>query len=206
MVMGYTFDKEVLFILGIPAYIIITGILIFIRKRKKQKIFIFRELLKLGFALYIMALIGVTLFPIEINFGGQPIHYGAGINYMPFKSIAEDVAQIGHGHFSTGFQIKLLLENVGGNFILLMPLAFMIPIIWRKMNSFKKVVIICFFVSLTIELLQFLECSLNLAIVRIVDIDDLILNTLGAAAGFFIYSLARWYVRTALWIKSDFMN
>lgn len=188
--MGYIFDKEVLFILGIPVYIIILGVLIFLRKKKGIKITLSKELVKFLFGLYIFGLVGVTLFPLEIYFRGQSLHtFAPVINYIPFASIARDVAEVGHGHFSTAFQIKLLIRNVGGNFALLMPLGMIVPILWKRINSFVKATLLGFGISLSIELLQLIEGYLKIGFLRIVDVDDLILNTLGAAVGYIIYAV-----------------
>lgn len=188
ILIGYMIDKEVLFIFGIPIYLTVVGITVFLKKRKGKEVVFIRELLKFGFALYILALIGVTLFPLEIRFGGETIPaFSQAINYMPLRSIIKDVAEVGHGHFSTAFQIKLILRNVGGNFILLLPIGFLLPILFRNINSFRKILIIGFLFSLSIEILQFFENFFRIAFPRIVDVDDLILNTLGTAVGYTLY-------------------
>ena len=191
MVMGYMLDNKDLLKIGIPIYSIILGFKMFQKIKRGKEIDYKKELVKFILAVYIFALVGVTLFPITIYFGEQSVPtYGAWVNYVPFRSIIQDMFDIGHGHFSTAFQIKLLIRNVGGNFILLMPLGMLLPIISRKINSIKKVLILGFAVSLSIELLQFLGSSLNIIFARVVDIDDIILNTLGAATGYIIYVFA----------------
>jgi glycopeptide antibiotics resistance protein len=190
MPMGYSVDKEIILVLGIPIYLTVVGIIIFLKRRRGKRIDIFMELAKFSFAVFIMVLIGVTLFPIEIYFGEQArTNYGIVINYIPFISIVEDVSRIGDGFFSVGFQIKLLVRNVGGNFILLMPIGFLVPILWQKAKSIKYILIVGLAVSLSIELLQLLELYLNIGFARVVDVDDLILNVLGAVFGYAIYNL-----------------
>ncbi len=189
--MGYFIEKEFLFVFVTPLYLIISGSIIFSKKKKGEKIDSFREFVKLSFGLYIIALIGVILFPLRIGFGGHAMtRNNMAINYIPFRSIAYDVGQIGTGSFSVGFQIKLLIMNVLGNFILLIPIGFLTPILWKKVNSLKSIVIVGFVVSLSIELLQLLENFFNIGHFRVVDIDDLILNVLGAIFGYMTYKLA----------------
>lgn len=189
IVMRYGIDKGILFMLGIPIYLVIVSIIIFRKRKNGKKIIASNELIKFIFFIYIIELLGVTLFPIEINFRGQAFHSSyTAVNYIPFRSIASDVAQVGHVPFSTAFQIKLLIKNVGGNFILLIPLGFLLPLLIRKINSIKKVLIFDFAVSLSIEMLQFFESYFNIASGRIVDVDDIILNTAGAAVGYLIYT------------------
>ncbi|MBU3227766.1 VanZ family protein [Clostridium algidicarnis] len=190
--MGYFIEKEFLFVFVTPLYLILSGIIIFLKKKKGEKIDSFREFVKFGFGVYIIALIGVTLFPIRIGYGKQAITMiNMGINYIPFKSIIYDIRQIGIGSFSVRFQIKLLIMNVLGNFILLIPIGFLTPILWEKVNSLKDIVIVGFLVSLSIELLQLLENFLSIGFLRVVDVDDLILNVLGAVFGYMAYKLAK---------------
>ena len=60
--------------------------------------------------------------------------------------------------------------------------TFIMPVISKKFRSLKSVVILCFCTSCFIEFLQFL--SLFIGNLRSIDIDDVILNTLGAFIGF----------------------
>jgi len=79
-----------------------------------------------------------------------------------------------------------LLINLIGNIAMFIPTGVMTPLIYKKINSFKKVVLTGFLISLAIEIIQ-----LPFA-VRASDVDDLILNTLGCMAGYWIYVLVRW--------------
>jgi len=57
----------------------------------------------------------------------------------------------------------------------------MIPLLWR--TGFGKAVLFCAAASFCIEILQ-------LPLIRVTDIDDVILNTLGGLAGVLIYVAA----------------
>lgn len=85
------------------------------------------------------------------------------------------------------FRIYATLDKqVVGNFIMLLPLGIYLPLLYRKLRSFPgffAVLFICLFVSIGIELLQLVTSY------RSVDIDDVILNTLGGCFGFIIYQL-----------------
>ncbi|MCR8985471.1 VanZ family protein [Brevibacillus laterosporus] len=67
------------------------------------------------------------------------------------------------------------------NIILFMPLGFLLPTIWPQFRSIKNVAYTGLSFSLAIELSQLLNH-------RITDIDDLLMNTLGAIIGYLIYS------------------
>ena len=65
------------------------------------------------------------------------------------------------------------------NILLFIPLGVFLPILYKRYNCIKKVVLIGFLFSLSIELVQMFECGAT-------DINDLITNTLGACLGYFI--------------------
>ena len=76
-----------------------------------------------------------------------------------------------------------LLLNIIGNVTMFIPSGIVLPIIYKELNSFWKVVGAGALLSLSIEILQ-LPFS-----VRASDVDDLILNTAGVAIGYGIYAL-----------------
>ena len=78
-----------------------------------------------------------------------------------------------------------LLLNLIGNFALFLPPGIATPVIYKNINTLKKVTLTGFAISLTIEIIQ-----LPFA-VRASDVDDLILNTAGCLAGYGIYALVR---------------
>jgi glycopeptide antibiotics resistance protein len=95
------------------------------------------------------------------------------VNLEPFKTI---------GIYQT------LGKQILGNFVMLLPLGIYLPLLYaslRKAYSFFAVLLICFLVSVAIELLQLATSY------RSADIDDVILNTLGGGTGFIIYQLIK---------------
>jgi glycopeptide antibiotics resistance protein len=74
---------------------------------------------------------------------------------------------------------------------MLLPLGIYLPLLYkklRKLSGFFTVLLISFLVSVGIELLQL---ATNY---RSTDVDDVILNTSGACAGFFLYQLIKLFV------------
>ena len=63
------------------------------------------------------------------------------------------------------------------NIIMFMPLGFLLPLIWKNFRNAKKVVLMGFLMSLAIEICQLFN-------LRATDIDDLMMNTLGALVGY----------------------
>lgn len=66
------------------------------------------------------------------------------------------------------------------NVLLFVPLGIMMPMLWKSNESMRKTVMTGFIFSLVIEISQLFN-------LRTTDIDDLIMNTLGTAAGFLIW-------------------
>lgn len=91
----------------------------------------------------------------------------------PFQEIART--------FKTGLDIQWLL--LLGNIAMFMPLGFFPALLWRKWRWWKSV-LVGFCASFTIEFTQFF-------IGRFTDIDDIILNTAGALAGYGLYLAIR---------------
>ena len=78
-----------------------------------------------------------------------------------------------------------IIWNVVGNTTMFIPSGIVLPVVYKKLNSFGKVVAAGAFISLCIEILQLPFAS------RATDIDDLILNTLGTAVGYGIFAAVR---------------
>ena len=83
-----------------------------------------------------------------------------------------------------------LLLNVIGNVAMFIPSGIILPIIYKRLDTFVKVLLAGGGISLCIEIIQ-LPFS-----VRATDIDDLILNTVGVIVGYGIYALIRYIRRT----------
>ncbi len=78
-----------------------------------------------------------------------------------------------------------IIWNVVGNTAMFIPSGIVLPVVYKKLDNFGKVVAAGAFISLCIEILQLPFAS------RATDIDDLIMNTLGVVIGYGIYSAAR---------------
>lgn len=67
------------------------------------------------------------------------------------------------------------------NIIMFIPLGIILPLMWKKFHHFKYTVKYAFFLSLFIEVSQLFTRF------RATDVNDLIMNTLGAIIGWLIY-------------------
>ena len=83
-----------------------------------------------------------------------------------------------------------LLLNVIGNTAMFVPSGIVLPIVYKGLNTHRKVISAGIGISLCIEILQLPFFD------RVSDIDDLILNTIGVIVGYGIYTLIQCVRRT----------
>ena len=155
--------------------------IIFVTIRKKQNNFL-QVLVQSSFFVYVFAVLQLTGYFIlfkEISSHGwwdkmnHRIATNDHVNFIAFKTI---------GIYST------FDKQVIGNFVMLFPLGIYLPLLFirlRRFSGFLAVLLISFVVSVGIEVLQLATSY------RSTDIDDVILNTMGACFGFLIYQLLK---------------
>ena len=81
--------------------------------------------------------------------------------------------------------------NIIGNISMFIPTGIILPILYRRLDRFWKVLLVGAGLSFVIEMIQLLFPG------SVTDIDDLILNTAGAAIGYGIYKLVSRFIRKA---------
>jgi glycopeptide antibiotics resistance protein len=84
--------------------------------------------------------------------------------------------------------------NAKGNLLLFLPLGFLIPLVWRRL-PFWKGILIALDLSVTIEIIQYVSRAWGSY--RSADINDVILNVLGAGVCLALMSLLRRAERNA---------
>ena len=82
-----------------------------------------------------------------------------------------------------------VLSNLLGNVLAFVPFGMILPMLTPKCRNFFHIVLLGFDFSLFVETIQLISK------VGSFDVDDLILNTLGAALGYQAYRLIRRYYR-----------
>lgn len=114
--------------------------------------------------------------------------YAFAVLYVTGVGTVHDLARLASGvprlanevnvvPFKDGFTIGAAL-----NAVMFVPLGFLLPLVWRRGARLAPVAAFGFAFSLAIELTQLLNN-------RTTDIDDLLMNTLGALAGFALFKL-----------------
>jgi glycopeptide antibiotics resistance protein len=133
-------------------------------------------------AVYVSSVLSVTVAPASILGFNDP--NAIRLNLVPVVNTATYYLTVLDNHDDNA--ALHALENIIGNLILLFPLGTFLPCIFRSVRSFKRVLAICVFASFSIELIQFFLRQIGTF--RTVDIDDLILNSIGGMLGWLIYA------------------
>lgn len=92
-------------------------------------------------------------------------------NLIPFNSIGDQLENISEGWARF---------NLLGNTVPFMPFGFLLPLVFKEINRFWKVISVGFVVDFCIEIFQYITKTGSF------DIDDIILNTIGIALGYLL--------------------
>lgn len=174
----YSFGLNGLFNFGLPIWIVIRVFTII----KKRKINIVDEILTNLFVIYLFVLIGITILPIYVD----------GMPYLEELSFIErcriNLVPFIH-YFKNGIFSISIIRNIVGNLLLLLPFILYLCVKYEKMRNLKSSAIIALVISLSIELTQLVTNVLCISYGRAVDVEDLILNTIGGIIGWYIFKL-----------------
>lgn len=135
-----------------------------------------REAAVAALFIWIMVIVQLTFFPLIIIF----YDWASGVNLVPFASISQF---LNDGFPAIGFR------NIVGNIILFVPLGILLPLLSTRLRSFGSLLWRGMLISAGIEVLQLATRA------RALDIDDVILNTLGMAIGWGIFKVAAAAIR-----------
>ena len=164
----------------LPIFIIIITMLVEIKKSKnpQEKSEVRNFWLKILFIIYCLLLITVLFLNNEYRMGGfQNIntfskeHFETS-NIIPFATIIGYIS----GIISNDINTSIVIINLVTNLLLFAPMGFFIPILFQdKIKNTKQFVLVMVILTLLIEILQFITYRGS------TDIDDIILNTIGAS-------------------------
>lgn len=178
----YSFGLNGLFTFVLPIWIVIRVFTI-IKKRKIGIDFnIVDEIFTNLFVIYLFVLIGITILPIYVD----------GMPYLEELSFIErcrvNLVPFIH-YFKNGIFSISIIRNIVGNLLLLLPFILYLCVKYEKMRNLKSSAIIALVISLSIELTQLVTNVLCISYGRAVDVEDLILNTIGGIIGWYIFKL-----------------
>lgn len=134
-----------------------------------------RGILKIIFIIYFLLLMRFTLFkyaPLTAPWKAFFLR-NREYNYIPLKATLQMIR---------GLSPLRLIENLAGNIILFVPFGILLPLAFKIEG---KTIFFGCLVSCFIEAMQFVFAM------GAADVDDIILNTLGAVMGYIIYIIVR---------------
>lgn len=135
-------------------------ILLEVLARKQIPFLPLRHLIGCGiFCFFLSAILSITGTPAIYE-----MRFDANINLLPFADLSTNALQY--------------IENI----LLFVPIGALLPLLYQKFQKLSRCALYGFFLSLAIELMQLFSF-------RATDIDDLLMNTSGAIAGFALFWL-----------------
>lgn len=145
--------------------------------KQKEKVFDLHVVGRVLFAVYLVALIYFMFFAESLGRGeaSEFMRY----NLVPFREIRRCIEYWDTlGAFSAG-------ANLFGNVIAFVPFGMFLPYLWKKAKKLLPTIFAGFLLSLFVELTQLVSHRGSF------DVDDLLLNTIGAVIGYWIYYMVK---------------
>lgn len=164
---------------AVPILLILITMIIEIKKSKdiQEKIKIRNFWLKILFIIYLLLLITILFLNNEYRMRGyedintfSKEHFETS-NIIPFATIIDYISKLLSNNIST----SIVIINFATNLLLFAPMGFFIPILFKnKIKNIKQFGIIIIVITMFVEILQFMTYRGS------TDVDDIILNTIGA--------------------------
>ena len=182
---SFVFPILVLSLIVVPCWLVFR---LYRHRTRGQPLSFQREILLLILVLYLSGVAAATLSPnrsSRLRAEGR-----GGIELRPrLASLICSSANLPSASRARAF----CLHNARGNVMLFFPLGLLVPLLWTHLR-FWRVIEIAIALSMGIELLQYLSSAWGSY--RAADVNDVILNTLGACLGLALVSLLRLRQRT----------
>lgn len=178
-------ELKYVYILAIPCLMVfLSSLLTNKKKNKSQNLYFY-------LVSYLVVLSGFAFSNARTSSSWITNHiYHYNYNLIPFKSIIELL--------NTPLSPMFAIYNILGNFLMLTPLAIILPLINKKFQNTKYFLLTISGLTLLIELLQFISN------VGSFDIDDIILNILGAFIAYLIFKKLK-FLKT-IFLKTTITN
>lgn len=149
------------------------------RRKRSKKSKRLNDVAKLLFFLYAGFMIWLLFVLGMENTNGEILEGGYKLNLIPFKTIKVyfDLAQ----STTDAYMLRQLFVSLISNVILFIPLGFFLPWVWKKLRPAFKAV------GASIAIIVAVEITQLITFVGSCDIDDLLLNSIGALIGYLIW-------------------
>ncbi|WP_432360924.1 VanZ family protein [Sporosarcina sp. UB5] len=179
----YVINMLAYMIVALPFYLLVRRSIVKQRKRPVKKS---HEILLALFSLYLVGLASQTIIPrwtIGVDISTGKFFFDvylfndiASVNIVPFRTITN---YMWVNSYVDGWD-SISIVNLLGNIFVFSPIGFFIPLLWRRLDSYKSISFIGLGVTCFIESIQYF-------IGRSTDVDDVILNTIGVVIGYGIF-------------------
>lgn len=160
-------NSEPIFLIIVTAWVIYR----ILATRRAGSLHLGREIVVNFFFVYACFVFSYTFFPMDI------VLYGFDPNAANLIPLVQTI------RFLRYLENPFVIRNLLGNLVLLAPVGIFLPLLFRKSRKFTIVLATGFLVTLSIEVFQLLLRF------RVFDIDDLIINTIGVALGYWLFKL-----------------
>lgn len=156
--------------------ILVSPIVLFALKRKYRGTRLFSAF---ALAAYLILISKYFFFPIILD---KEIVFQEGfiVQLIPFVPFSEQIQSVGWKQF---------LYQAAGNILAFVPISFLLSILYPRLQRFRNNLLTMFGISFCIEFIQLCINVLTGIPNRAVDINDIILNTLGGVMGHLLYQL-----------------
>ena len=177
---SFFFPFLVLSAIAVPCWL---AFRLYRRRAPAHRVSFRREILMLTVFVYLVGLATATLTP---NRSSRLLAVGrGGIELRPnLASLTCSSASLPRGSTAQAFCV----HNARGNAALFFPLGILIPLLWSHLRFWRQLQIVIA-LSFSIELVQYLSSAWGSY--RAVDVNDVILNVLGASLGLALVLLLR---------------
>lgn len=120
----------------------------------------------------------ITVLVWELFLGRYRSHGGPRrYSLTPLKTI------VGYIENYRSFGLSIILINLAGNILAFMPLGFLLPLVFKRTGRMIVIIRVTLLTSTLAEIFQYIFNVGGL------DIDDVLLNTIGGVLGYLLYKL-----------------
>lgn len=172
----HSLDKTLIYFFGL---IIIQACYIYYRKKDKQAVNWWYQIILNIFIIYMIMLVHLTILRYDWQWWDLSFNWQRSINEMYFVPLVDTLKLLdGESTFSYWY-------NFFGNVVWFMPFGLFVPYLLRKKHTFFYTLAIGLLTSIIIELCQFwLETGVT-------HIDDLLFNGMGVILGYVGYDIIK---------------
>ena len=143
------------------------------------------KIVKCLFIIYCVCLIFILFFygyrvGNQFNIGIFSKEHFEQPNLVPFRTICNYLERF----FDNTINTNIVVKNLLGNLLMFVPMGMALPVLFEKnFNKLWKTILFVVILVILVEIIQFFTFTGS------VDIDDLILNTIGATIGYGIIKI-----------------